>query len=123
MRHLRISLFAAFALAMCFVLGFVLGGRPKPRIVEVTESESHSIVLNPEAVANIARLAVADHDSWDDDVTLRTTRRSNGTWSVYVEQKPPTPDGWRIVFIDRYGNITDYIRGRQTAKDLDPRVD
>jgi hypothetical protein len=68
--------------------------------------------LDENKVAEIARQAVADNDTWVDRAEFGPPkRRADGTWSVLVWRLPKVPGGHRFILIDATGRVTAYIRG------------
>jgi hypothetical protein len=80
---------------------------------------AQTVNLDENKVAEIARQAVTDNDTWVDRAEFGPPkRRADGTWSVLVWRLPKVPGGHRLILINAKGRVTAYIRGARNAKPL-----
>ena len=62
------------------------------------------------SVVAIAKVAVAENDTWSDQAEYTVTKETT-SWTVLVWRIPKQPGGFRIISIDHEGKILDYERG------------
>lgn len=75
--------------------------------------ESESWSEDEKRIAETARKAVAENDSWVDRTEFRKPeRQSDGSWHVLVMRTPYQPGGHRYITIDAEGKVAEYGRGK-----------
>jgi hypothetical protein len=86
---------------------------PRNTRAQDDEKSRKLIELDEAAVLTIARRAVSERDSWIERAEFQTPRRREDGlgWSVVVWRVPKQPGGFRIVFVDPMGQVTNYVRG------------